>query len=293
MILKRAFVALFGLATLGLALVPTSPATASETPGWYFDADLGAVWNGGNSESSAIGAGAELRRVWPKWRLAFSGTASQTETTTKSRFATGTSTDFDVEETSVTEKTSEYFNARAVGAYDISEHFFAIAGVDWMRNRPAGIDSRTLLAAGAGNTWYDTDTRMLRTFYNFTYTFEEDVVENPVTNSEFAGLQAGYALHNQITANTKLESNAVVDFNLDNTDDIRVNWFAALPVSLSSRLELKPSLRVMWRNDPALEEISLLDGGGAEIDKVTTQLSEWDTIFTLALVISFAPAEEG
>lgn len=293
MILKRAFVALFGLATLGLALAPTSPATASETPGWYFDADLGAVWNGGNSESNAIGAGAELRRVWPKWRLIFSGSASQTETTTKSRFATGTASDYDVQETSVTEKTAEYYNARGVAAYDISDHFFAIGGVDWMRNRPAGIESRTLLAAGAGNTWYDTDTRMLRTFYNFTYTFEDDVVENPVTNNEFAGFQVGYGSRNQITANSEFVSDAVVDFNLDNTDDIRVNWYGALPVSLNSRLELKPSLRVMWRNDPALEEIPLLDGGGVEIDKVTTPLNEWDTIFTLALVIKFAPAEEG
>jgi putative salt-induced outer membrane protein YdiY len=287
MILKRSLATLFAIAVFGLAAAQPQSAAASETPGWYFDADLGGVWTSGNSESSALGAGAELRRVWPKWRLGFSGSATNTQTTTKTRTATGTADDFEVQESSLTEKTSEYYNARGLAAYDVSKHFFILGGVDWMRNRPAGIDSRTLFAAGAGNTWYDIETRALRTFYNFTYTFEEDVVENPITNSNFAGLQAGYKMFYQVTSNTKFESNATFDFNLDNTDDIRMNLLVALPVSLNSRLELKPSLRALWRNDPALESIPL-DAGGT----VNVPLNDWDTIFNLALVIKFAPSEE-
>jgi putative salt-induced outer membrane protein YdiY len=291
MIFKRSLAILLGIAILGLAAAQPSPAAASETPGWYFEADLGGVWTAGNSESNALGAGAELRRIWPKWRLVFSGSASQTETTTKSRFATGTADDFDVEEVSTSEKTSEFYNARAAGARDITKHFFVLGGVDWMRNRPAGIDSRTLFALGAGNTWFDIETRSLRTYYNFTYTFEDDVVKNDLTPQDYPGLQAGYNYTQQITENTKFLSDVIVDFNLDNTDDIRVNWFGALPVSMSSRLELKPSLRVMWRNDPALESIPVI-GGVDDGTVVTTPLSEWDTIFTLALVIKFAPETE-
>lgn len=287
MFVQRSFVILAALAILSLAVAQPNPASASDAPGWYFDADLGGVWTGGNSQSSALGAGAELRRVYTDWRLSLSGSASQTQTTATTRTATGTTTDFDVIETENTEKTSEYYNARGAAAYDLSKYFFLLGGVDWMRNRPSGIDSRTLLAAGAGNTWFDIKTRSLRTFYNFTYTFEDDVVENPITSNEFAGLQAGYQWFQQLTANTKFESDAIFDFNLDDTDDIRMNWYAALPVSLNSRLELKPSMRALWRNAPSLEEIPL-DGGGT----VTTPLSEWDTIFTLALVVKFAPESE-
>ena len=102
-----------------------------------------------------------------------------------------------------------------------------------------------------------------------------------------------YAFDACESENTKFESDAVFDFNLDNTDDIRMNWFGALPVSLNSRLELKPSLRVMWRNDPALEKLPLFDTGGTQIGDVTTPLNEWDTIFMLALVVKFAPSTEG
>ena len=274
----------------------TAPASAENppTPGWYFEADVGGVWTAGNSESSALGASALLRRIYPKWRFRLSGQSSQTQTTNTTRTATGTEDDFEVDEIKTTEKTAEFYNALAAARYDLGAHFFAVGGVDWMRNRPAGIDSRTLFAAGAGNTWWDSDALSLSTFYNFTYTFQDDVVENPITANDFPGLQVGYGYMQQLTASTKIESDAVVDFNLDNTDDIRVNWFAALPVSINSLMELKPSLRVLWRNDPSLEAIPLVDGTGAPTGEVAlSPLNEFDTIFTLALVIKFEPSPEG
>jgi len=295
MIHQRFLIALMAFAILGLTVAPPAVAADPPTPGWYFDGDLGGVWTGGNAESEALGAGFLLRRVWPKYRFRLGGSMSQTQNTNTTRTATGTGQDdFDVNEVKTTEKTAEFYNATAAGLYDISKHFFALGGVDWMRNRPAGIDSRTLLAAGAGNTWADSDALSFRTYYNFTYTFQDDVVANPITKNEFPGLQVGYAYNQQITASTKFESDAVVDFNLDNTDDIRVNWFGAIPVSISSRLELKPSLRVMWRNDPSLEQLDLVDGTGTPTgDTVLSPLNEWDTIFTLALVIKFEPDPEG
>jgi putative salt-induced outer membrane protein YdiY len=295
MIVQRSFVSLLALAVLGLCIASPASAEESKTPGWYFNADVGGVWTGGNSQSSAIGAAAELRRIWPRGQAWLSGSASQTETTNRTRTATGTQDDFDVNETETTEKTAEFYNVTAAGLYDLSAHFFALGGVDWMRNRPAGIDSRTLLALGAGNTWWDRDQSALRTFYNFTYTFQEDVVENPFVKADFPGLQFGYEYRQQITESTKFESNAVADFNLDNSDDVRVNWYAALPVSINSRMELKPSLRVLWRNDPSLEELTVVDGTGTPTGAVPilSPLDEFDTIFTLALVIKFEPDQEG
>lgn len=284
------FLAMLLLApVLLLATAPTASADDPEIPGWYFKADLAGVWTGGNSESNALGAAAELRRLWPRFELKFKGAASQTQTTRVTRTATGTVDDFAVNEDRDTEKTAEFYKLTAGAHYDINQYFFAFGGVDWLRNRPSGIDSRTLLALGAGNTWWNSDDRKLSTFYNFTYTFEEDVVENPFTKSDYPGLQAGYELEQKLTETARLESELTADFNLDNTDDVRIDWLNVLPVSLNSRMEIKPGLRLLWRNDPALEEIPLLDGGGNEVAKVLTPLDELDTIFTLALVIKFAP----
>ena len=87
-----------------------------------------------------------------------------------------------------------------------------------------------------------------------------------------------------------MESEFLTDWNLDNTDDIRVNWYNALPISISSKLELKPALRLLWRNDPSLTEVPLFDGGGTDTGTtVLAPLDELDTIFTLALVLKIVP----
>ena len=265
-----------------------------EIPGWYFDADLGGVWTGGNAESNALGAAATVRRVWTSTQLIFKGSASETQTTQVTRTATGTVDDFSITEESVTEKSAEFYNAQAGILHDLSKHFFLLGGVDWMRNRPSGIESRTLFALGAGNTWRSYEDSDLRTYYNFTYTFQDDVVANPFAAADFPGVQVGFTWKQRLTESTRLESDLVGDWNLDNTDDVRADWYNALPVSISSRLELKPALRVLWRNDPSFTDVPLVDGSGVGTgESVITQLNEFDTIFTLALVVKFAPDSEG
>ena len=77
-----------------------------------------------------------------------------------------------------------------------------------------------------------------------------------------------------------------MDWNLDNTDDIRVDFENSLPISISSKLAFKPSLRLLWRNAPALTEVPLERPDGTDTgDKVFVPLEELDTIFTVALVV--------
>jgi hypothetical protein len=58
-------------------------------------------------------------------------------------------------------------------------------------------------------------------------------------------------------------------------------------------MELKPSLRLMWRNTPALETVDLVAGTPPTPtgESVTDELEKLDTIFTLAFVIKFQPDE--
>ena len=192
-------------------------------------------------------------------------------------------------ENKVTDKTAELYFVRGWYKYDFSKKFFAYTGADWMSNKFAGIDSRVLIALGAGNNWSNTDTFQFKTFYSFTYTFQEDVVENPFLKTDFPGFRLGYDLNAKLSSSTDLESRLTADFNLDNSDDIRLDWYNALPVGISETLLLKPAFQMLWRNQPSLTNVPLFDGGGAPIGEVTTPLKEMDTIFTLALVVKLGP----
>jgi hypothetical protein len=57
-------------------------------------------------------------------------------------------------------------------------------------------------------------------------------------------------------------------------------------VAITDILQLKPTLQLLWRNDPALTQVELVDASGVPTgDMVLTPLQELDTVFTLALVV--------
>jgi putative salt-induced outer membrane protein YdiY len=260
---------------------------AEKDLGWSFTADLAAVWTGGNSESSTYGLDALLLHKWTKSEIGFQAGGTQTESSLKTRTAVGTSVDdFMLNVDKKTEKTAEMFYARARYDYNISKRFYLLGGVDWLRNTFSGIDSRTLVGLGAGNTWSDNEKVRFMTNYAFTYTFQSEVVQNPFTKNEFPGVRVGYNLWWKLTTSTEFLSWIAVDWNLDNTDDVRIDFTNALPVSISEKLELKPSLQLLWRNDPALTEVGLYAPDGTPTgDTVLVPLEELDTFFTLALVV--------
>ena len=78
----------------------------------------------------------------------------------------------------------------------------------------------------------------------------------------------------------------IADWNLDNTDDIRLDLTNALSIAISSALALKPSLQLLWRNDPALTEVALVESDGTPTgESVRVALEKLDSFFTLALVL--------
>ena len=181
--------------------------------GWSFSANLSGVWTGGNSESSTYGLVATAKHAWPRSDLKFDLGGTQTESSLKTRTAVGASeTDFTIEETKVTEKTAELFFARARYDYQVHKRFLVLGGADWLRNTFAGIDSRFLIAVGAGNTWKDNKKVKFITDYSFTYTFQSDVVENPFVSHNFPGIRLGYDLWWQLSESTQFTSTLIADF---------------------------------------------------------------------------------
>lgn len=255
--------------------------------GWSFTAELTAVWTGGNSSSNTLGVGSTLRRTIERSEFRLAGGAIRTESSLTRRMAVGTSADdFVLQEETTTETTAESYYLRGRYDYTINERFFLFGGADWLRNTFAGINSRFLIAAGAGNSWIDNDRWRFRTDYGFTITFQNDVVENPFITTTFPGLRLSYDFRSRLTASTELTSVLITDWNLENTDDLRFDFTNALPIAISSIFTLKPSLRLMWRNDPSLSEVELVAPDGAATGQtVLAPLDKLDSFVTVSLVV--------
>ncbi len=283
--LRRIAFAAAAISLLGGATGARAEEAAEKELGWKLKASLGWIWIGGNSESNSLAFGAEARRTWEKSALLLKAGGTQTESTIKTRTAVGTIDDFIVEEESRTDKTAELYFARGRYDYNIGKYFFVFGGADWLRNRFAGIESRELIALGAGNTWADNAEVRFKTDYGFTYTFESEVVENPFVKTDFPGLRLGYDFWWKITTTTEFASLLLADWNLDFTDDVRLDWKNELPVSISDHLKLKPMIQLFWRSEPALTGVALFDSGGtATGSDVLVPLDKLDTIFSISLV---------
>jgi putative salt-induced outer membrane protein YdiY len=268
----------------------TNPVSAQDEKelGWSFEAEFASVSSQGNSESNTFGLSALLRYDWPRSGVQFEGGGLRTESSVIRRFGVGTSQDdFVAEEETFTEKTAENYYARGRYDYSVSDRFFLLGGVDWLRNIFSGIDSRFLIGAGAGNTWANSEKVKFSTSYSATYTFEEEVVNNPLTNSNFPGLRLAYDFKWLMGEAVTFTSVTRFDWNLDNTDDTRVDMTNALPIQISSKLAFKPSNQLLWRNDPALVEVPLFDAGGTDTGTtVFTPLGKIDSFWRLALVVT-------
>jgi putative salt-induced outer membrane protein YdiY len=255
--------------------------------GWFFEGKLAGLWAGGNSESFTLGLGATLKHIWTNSELRFDAGGLQTESSTTTRTAVGTSENFQVNEDKKTEKTAELIFVRGRYDYNFTENFYALGGIDWLRNRFAGIDSRTLIAAGVGNKWVDNDNVRFKTDYSFTYSFQQDVVENPITKTNFPGVRFAYDFWYSLTASTQFESIFTADWNLDNTKDVRIDFTNSLPIKISEVFTLQPSLQLLWRNEPSLTEIDLFDTDGTPSGStVLTPLKNLDSLFSLTLVVN-------
>jgi putative salt-induced outer membrane protein YdiY len=276
---------------LCLPVLPISqPLRAQSTPprpDWEFTGRLSTVFASGNSESSTFGIGATLRRSGGRHDIKFEVGGVRTESARTTRRAVGSSADYDVEENTNWRKTAEAVFGRIRYGRQINGSFLVFGGVDWLRNTFAGIDSRLLIASGAGNVWADSEDFRFKTDYGVTYTFQNDVVENPFLRSKFPGLRFSWDMMRRLTETTQLESTLVTDLNIENTRDVRADFTNGLTLAIYSALALKPSVQLQWRNDPALTEIELFDDGGlATGEKVRVPLNRLDTFVTIALVVT-------
>jgi putative salt-induced outer membrane protein YdiY len=268
----------------------TPPAEASAEEAWKDTAELSYVVTGGNAEASTLGFKNKLWRKWSSTALELNAGGVRAESTTLTRTAIGTTTNFTVDEESTTSLSAESYFLNGRVDRKITEHFFWFVGAGWDRNRFAGVENRTVGVVGVGNVWIDSDRAKFRTDYSATYTDEKDVAENPNFKSNFTGARLSASLMRKIGANAAFTDDTVLDENLDETSDYRGNMTNSLTVAMSKRLALKASLQWLYRHEPAFQDVDLFDApppAGALQGTVPVQLKTLDTVFTTSLVINF------
>lgn len=266
-----------------LALLDHSHAAAQEVEmGWKNVAELTLVLTGGNATSRTLGFKNTADYRWPNASFQLSAGGVRAEAGTVTRTATGTPANFTVNESTDTKTTAESYFLKSRLDRTVSDAMFLFAGAGWDRNTFAGVDNRYTAVAGGGRTWFEEESRRLKTDVGLTYTLQDDVVENPDVNDSFMGLRASYDYFRSLTGTTDFASVLVADENLNETEDLRLNWTNSLTVAMSERLALKTSYQILYDKQPALVGVPLQGGG-----TVLAPLGKTDSVFSVAIVANF------
>ena len=280
-------------ATLGLlavlAIWPVLVRGEEKKPGllgpWKATAELSFVVTGGNTATSAFSLGTSFARKWTNDSLLFKSYILNSNSTTTTRTARGTETDFDIIEEKIHRLVAQ--NYLLSGQYDrrISKKLSGQGGLSWDRNRFAGVDDRVMFATGFGYAVVEKTRTQVRTAAGLTYTLRKYVGQDMAS---FAGLRFSIGADQKIRENSSVSTQFVLDDNLKRMDDWRFDWTNSVSASISKSLALKISLRLLYTNVPALQSLALFDLDGLSTGLfVQVPLKNLDTVMTTSIVINF------
>lgn len=289
-------IAALALLPLALAAQDAKPADAKppEAPKrrWSDKASLSFVATGGNAQSQTFGFSNEYKYAWDDAAFAFNAGAVRVSTTTTNRSAYGpdlnTVTVYEVDTTQVTTET--YFaNLRYDHTITDGLKWYATAG--WDRNRPSGIDSRTVGGAGLSYDWVKTDRTKFRTDLGLGYTKITPVFETPDFVDSFATWNLGAAFEKKLFETSLFTSNLAFTDSLKNSQDYLAVWRNAFTTNLSKVLALKVGYDMSYKHIPAFVGVDVIETPVATppvvLGQTPVQLKKLDTVFTTSLVFTF------
>jgi putative salt-induced outer membrane protein YdiY len=243
------------------------------------------VVTGGNTATSAFSLGTSFTRKWTNDSLLFKSYILRSNSTSTTRTAQGTETNFTIIEEKIKRLVSE--NYLLAGQYDrrISNKLSGQVGLSWDRNRFAGVDDRVMFTTGFGYAWVEKARTQLKTGAGVTYTLRQYVGQDMVS---FAGLRFSVLADQKILDNSSVSTQFVLDDNLKQMEDWRFDWMNSVTASISKSMALKISLRTIFTNIPALQNLALFDLGGLPTSLfVQAPLKKLDTFLTTSVVINF------
>ncbi len=278
------------LLTLSAAALAQAPAPEkTEQKGllgpWKATAELGFVLASGNSSTSTFSLATTVKREWAKDILTFKAYALTSRTTTITRTAQGTETDYTVTEEKTSQLTAENFALSGQYDHRLSQKVVLQASLGWDRNRFAGLAGRVIMTAGSGYAWVETKRTRFKTDAGFTYTWRQYFDQDATS---FLGFRAVAKFEQKILETSGFLSEFIFDDNLKNTVDWRYDWTNSVTASISKALLLKASLRLVYANLPADQSVPLYDPLGNPTGlTVSVPLKKLDSYFTTSVVVNF------
>ncbi len=303
------------------AEVTTPAAPAAPVKAWSNETELSFVVTDGNSDTKSFGVKDTLVRRWSGSRLRVKLEALRTATADDWYLAVDPGYTWEpgegpppLTQTLVkppAEPDAENYFVEGRYDHEIGKTLDWHAGASWDRNKDAGILSRTILFTGLGNGWWDRPGLRLQTSYGLSYTDREEETPDPEKETRFAGARASALFFLKITESTTFDNDTVFNVSLADTSDWSAEMTNSLSVSISKRLSLRVSLRLLYNSEPALEDVDVTarvelrnpDGvpgsgdeyfetvgsGGIEITlgEADVRKEELDLVFKTTLVVSF------
>ncbi len=264
--------------------LPLALAAQDDPFSWENSTELSYVATAGNASSTTLGLKSTLTGSGGDgtFKLEVGGIRASSNFTT--RTAVGTSDDFMINEETRTEQSAANYFARSRYDHTLGATF-AFGGGGWERNTFSGVNHRFSFVTGVGKTWVEGDTGLFKTDLGVTYTIQRDVVPDPSAINEFVGLRATIEGSYALTSTTDLATTLIVDENLRNTENFRLDWIASIAVVLMEGLAFKTSYQMLFNNVPPLTGVPLLDGNDVPTGQVLIPSQKVDSFLTLSLVI--------
>ena len=249
--------------------------TEAERP-WSNSADLSLVLTGGNSSVTTLSLTDKFTYGWSRSQVVVEALALKTRTDERELINVGGQ----VEVQERTRTTAEEYSLGGRYRYRFYDGLFTFASIAWQRNELAGIQSRYTLASGLGYRVIDTERTKIATEAGADWTREDPVA----TAAEgFVGAQIRALLERQLTDVAKVDSELELLENLEETDDVRINWLAAVTASLSEVFAIKLSYQLRFDNQPVVEIVPPGSPGG---EAATFTFDKTDTRFSASLVVN-------
>lgn len=274
---------LMGVSTIFPAIIAAQE--PDSLPRWADKAELSFVLTSGNSESNSFGVRNTLTRKFHSSTLSLDAGGIRVESGTITRTAVGTGqANFTVSEQVDRETTAENYFAEVRYDHQLSDRTYVYGSGSWISNRFAGIDNRWTGAAGIGVKLVTSDRSTFNVDLGATVASEDRIIGGTET---FGGLRLTWEYTRQVTETAEFLSQLVLDESLSDTEDLRAEFDNSIRVAINGVLALKTGLKILFDNQPALEEVDLFNApGGTMIGTVLTPLNEVDTQVTVSLVVS-------
>lgn len=274
--MKSSFPKVLVLMFAALAALSTALGDPPPRP-WSDTADVSLIFTSGNSQNTNFAGSNKFLYKWTKSELTIDAAALRTES--KDRVLTNPAGHAD--ESRDSKVTAESYAAGGKYRYTITEGFFWYTGLGWMRNRPAGIDSRYAGGGGVGYRFLKTEGTSLVGEAGVDYTKEKQI--NGDRNS-FAGAREFLGFDRALSPTSKFNAELEVLENFKESKDLRAKVMTSVTASLTKKLALKAGYTVLYDNQPVVVDVP---GDTAGVATDTFVFDRVDSIFAASLVINF------